>query len=310
MSRSFLTMLWAIVALYAALILLRPLGLIPGSLNAPLGALLPLGFALLHGSKQYRWRDMLAFTAICLVVSNAFENLSILTGFPFGHYHYSPDLGPKLFLVPVLIGTAYLGMGYLSWTLARLILGGKRPRRERTVAVPLIASFIMVSWDLTLDPVASTVGGSWIWRDGGAYFGVPISNFLGWYLTVYVFFQLFALYLGRSPSRPQRNTSRAGQSFLVAGVGDGCRDRSPPGLDPAFPPSGIADRHRSGRRDLERCRNLRCLCPRRQFSAWARSWCWPWSGSAKGAAERRAVGHALPPCVNAAFNAGARPVTA
>jgi uncharacterized membrane protein len=212
-SRSFLTMLWAIVALYAALILLRPLGLIPGSLNAPLGALLPLGFALLHGSKQYRWRDMLAFTAICLVVSNAFENLSILTGFPFGHYHYGPDLGPKLFLVPVLIGIAYLGVGYLSWTLARLILGGKRPRRERTVAVPLIASFIMVSWDLTLDPVASTIGGSWIWRDGGAYFGVPISNFLGWYLTVYVFFQLFALYLGRSPARPQRNTIQALQSL-------------------------------------------------------------------------------------------------
>ncbi|MGH9761719.1 MAG: carotenoid biosynthesis protein, partial [Blastocatellia bacterium] len=38
----------------------------------------------------------------------------------------------------------------------------------------------------------------WIWRDGGAYFGVPVSNFLGWYLTVWVFYQLFALYLRRS----------------------------------------------------------------------------------------------------------------
>jgi uncharacterized membrane protein len=212
-SRSFSTMLWAIVALYTALILLRPLGLIPGSLNAPLGALLPLGFALLHGSNQYRWRDILVFAAICLVVSNAFENLSILTGFPFGHYHYSADLGPKLFLVPVLIGLAYLGMGYLSWTLARLILDGRRPRRERTVAVPVIASFIMVSWDLTFDPLASTLGRSWIWRDGGAYFGVPISNFLGWYLTVYVFFQLFALYLGRNTAGPQRDTIQMLQSL-------------------------------------------------------------------------------------------------
>jgi uncharacterized membrane protein len=213
MNRSFSMMLWAIVALYAALILLRPLGVIPGSLNAPLNALLPMGFALLHGSKQYRLRDMLVFTAICLVVSNAFENLSILTGFPFGHYHYSADLGLKLFLVPVLIGLAYLGMGYLSWTLARVILDGRRPRRGRTVAVPIIASFIMVSWDLTFDPLASTLGRSWIWHDGGAYFGVPISNFLGWYLTVYVFFQLFALYLGRSRARPQPNTIRARQSL-------------------------------------------------------------------------------------------------
>ncbi|HXR16746.1 MAG TPA: carotenoid biosynthesis protein [Terriglobales bacterium] len=49
------------------------------------------------------------------------------------------------------------------------------------------------------DPVWSTILHLWIWRDGGAYFGVPVSNFLGWYLTVYVFYQLFALYLrGRS----------------------------------------------------------------------------------------------------------------
>lgn len=216
MSRSFSMMLWAMAALYAALILLSPFGVIPGSWSAPLNVLLPLAFALLHGSKQYRWRDMLAFWAICLVISNAFENLSILTGFPFGHYHYSAHFQPKLFLVPVLIGLAYLGMGYLTWTLARLILDGRTPRRNRVVAVPVVASFIMVSWDLTLDPVASTIGRSWIWQDGGAYFGVPISNFLGWYLTVYVFFQLFALYLDRRPEPAHRNAIAARQSLWPA----------------------------------------------------------------------------------------------
>jgi uncharacterized membrane protein len=192
---------WTIVVLYVAVILLRPAGLIPANLNAPLSALLPLAFAMIHGNRQYGWRDMLAFAVICLVVSNAFENLSILTGFPFGHYRYSDNLGPKLFLIPWLIGLAYLGMGYLSWTVARLILDGARPAAERTFALPALASFVMVSWDLTLDPVASTIGRSWIWRDGGAYFGVPVSNFLGWYLTVFVFFQLFALYQSRRPAR-------------------------------------------------------------------------------------------------------------
>jgi putative membrane protein len=33
----------------------------------------------------------------------------------------------------------------------------------------------------------------WIWEQGGGYFGVPITNYLGWFLTVYVFLQLFAL---------------------------------------------------------------------------------------------------------------------
>jgi uncharacterized membrane protein len=200
LNKSLSPILWTIVALYAAVILLRPVGLIPGGLDAPLSALLPMAFALLHGSKQYSWRDMLVFSVICLVVSNALENLSILTGFPFGHYHYSDALGLKLFLVPLLIGPAYLGMGYLSWTLARLILGGPRPRDGAVFALPVVASFVMVSWDLTFDPAASTIGRSWIWHDGGAYFGVPVSNFLGWWLTVYIFFQLFALYESRRPT--------------------------------------------------------------------------------------------------------------
>jgi uncharacterized membrane protein len=201
-SRSLTMVLWTIVALYAALIVLGPIhGLVPGSLNAPLGALLPMAFALIHGTRQWGWRGLLVFALICLGVSNAFENLSILTGFPFGHYHYSDKLGLKLFLVPLLIGPAYLGMGYLSWTLARLILGAARSGAERTFALPAVASFVMVAWDLTFDPAASTIGGSWVWHDGGAYFGVPVSNFLGWYLTVFVFFQLFALYRSLSPVR-------------------------------------------------------------------------------------------------------------
>jgi putative membrane protein len=61
-------------------------------------------------------------------------------------------------------------------------------------ATPALASFIMVSWDLTIDPMMSTIAGNWVWHNGGSYFGVPLSNFLGWYLTVYVFFQCFALY--------------------------------------------------------------------------------------------------------------------
>jgi uncharacterized membrane protein len=156
-------------------------------------------FGLLHGASTYGWRGILCFLVVCLGVSNAFENLSIVTGFPFGWYHYSDAIGPKLFLVPLLIGPAYFGMGYLSWTLARAILGDTDTRLAGLLwfATPVIASFIMVSWDLTIDPMMSTINGSWVWHNGGSYFGVPVSNFLGWYLTVYVFFQYFALYARR-----------------------------------------------------------------------------------------------------------------
>jgi len=71
---------------------------------------------------------------------------------------------------------------------------------SRVYTVPVIASFVMVAWDLSMDPVWSTIMHGWIWLQGGAYFGVPVSNFLGWYLTVYVIYQLFALYLRERPT--------------------------------------------------------------------------------------------------------------
>jgi putative membrane protein len=68
-----------------------------------------------------------------------------------------------------------------------------------TFAVPFIASFLMVMWDLTFDPRASTIQHMWIWEQGGGYFGVPLTNYLGWFFTVYVFLQLFALFIKLRP---------------------------------------------------------------------------------------------------------------
>ena len=193
------TVPWTIVAAFTIVTLVWRLvpGALPPLIAITLITLLPFVFVFVHGSVNYRFRDMLVFAAVTLAVSNIFENMSILTGFPFGHYYYTDGLGPKLFLVPILIGPAYLGTGYLSWTLARMILGATERRLpgHSIFTVPLLASFVMVSWDLSFDPIASTINHNWIWQQGGNYFGVPFSNFMGWFLTVFVFFQLFALYL-------------------------------------------------------------------------------------------------------------------
>ena len=190
---------WTLVAVFTVVTLVWRLvpGVLPPLVSIALITLLPFVFVFVHGSVNYRFRDILVFAAITLVVSNIFENMSILTGFPFGHYYYTDGLGPKLFLVPILIGLAYLGTGYLAWTLARVILGATEQRLPGyfIFTVPVLASFLMVAWDLSFDPIASTLRHLWIWQQGGGYFGVPFSNFMGWFLTVFVFFQLFALYL-------------------------------------------------------------------------------------------------------------------
>jgi uncharacterized membrane protein len=119
------TLVWLIIAIYAVATLLP--SFFPGalSMSAQLGfvVFLPLAFAIIHGALRYGIAGIAAFVILCFVVSNVFENLGVLTGFPFGHYFYPDVMGPKLFVVPLLIGPAYFGAGYTSWVLASILLG-------------------------------------------------------------------------------------------------------------------------------------------------------------------------------------------
>ena len=83
------------------------------------------------------------------------ENIGVATGFPFGPYHYTDVLGPKLGYVPLMIGPAYLGVGYLSWVLATVLAGDVKRGADafQTFVTPLIGAFIMVLWDLSMDPI-------------------------------------------------------------------------------------------------------------------------------------------------------------
>src|SRR5229473_6215366 len=105
-----LYILWALIVVYAVAEVV--ISVVPQSIPPAFLVLTLVAFALIHGALRYRWSGILIFVVICLVVSNILENTSILTGFPFGHYHYTDALGPKLFLVPVLIGPAYFANGY------------------------------------------------------------------------------------------------------------------------------------------------------------------------------------------------------
>jgi carotenoid biosynthesis protein len=120
--------LWAICLLFALYTIGS--GLFPGAVPGGIDGMSLTGFlvvfALVHGAERYGWSGILVFVVICLLVSNASENLSILTGVPFGRYYYTDVLGPKLFLVPALIGGAYAGAGYLCWIVAHVLSGNVR----------------------------------------------------------------------------------------------------------------------------------------------------------------------------------------
>ena len=161
-------------------------------------AAIGIGAALIHAVLFYGWRDAPALFAICVVITFAMENLGSLTGFPFGRYHFEVGADwPHVGVIPVIVGPLWFGMGYFSWILAGTLLGAAAhpSGRFELLAWPVVAALVMTQWDVVMDPPLSTISKAWIWHDGGAHFGVPLSNYAGWLLTSWLFYQAFAFYL-------------------------------------------------------------------------------------------------------------------
>ncbi len=142
-----------------------------------------LAFTVLHGVHSWGWRRAFGFMVWAGVVTWAFEALGVHTGWPFGAYVYSsPNLRPRLLEVPVYIPLVWAAVAYPAWHLAHRAF----PRGRRWWKA-LVAAWALACWDLLADPLLVHAG-QWTWKQPGAYFGIPVQNYLGWLLTGWVVF--------------------------------------------------------------------------------------------------------------------------
>ncbi|WKU07577.1 carotenoid biosynthesis protein [Micromonospora sp. HUAS LYJ1] len=151
-----------------------------------LGYLLAVGHALLTRGP----RTAAALVAVATGGGFAIEALGVATGFPFGSYDYSGELGPKLAGVPLIIPLAWTWMAWPAWLAAvRLTTPAGRtpgvPTAAGHVGRVALATVGLAGWDLFLDP-QMVAEGYWVWRDATPALpglpGIPVSNYLGWLL--------------------------------------------------------------------------------------------------------------------------------
>jgi putative membrane protein len=140
------------------------------------------------------WRKALLLLALSTGISLTMESVGVATGLVYGPYHYTDRLGPLfLGLVPYLIPVAWFLMMYPSLVIARTVFG-KSTRAGKILLTAAFGGVVMTSWDLVMDP-SMVLGGHWIW-DGPlssrVYFGIPLQNYWGWWLTTFL---VFASYL-------------------------------------------------------------------------------------------------------------------
>jgi uncharacterized membrane protein/1-acyl-sn-glycerol-3-phosphate acyltransferase len=163
-----------------------------GSLHILFGAATMLLFGVLFIGT----RKTLIFFVAATTISLSMELLGTSTGFPFGAYSYTSFLGIKVAgLVPYSIPLSWFYMGFTSYILASLIVANFVQRHSTAWSLVLGAYFLTV-WDLVLDPAMASQQlpiHFWIWHQTGPYFGMPISNLVGWSLTGLIYMSLSRL---------------------------------------------------------------------------------------------------------------------
>ena len=134
--------------------------------------------------------------------SGSIEAIGATTGFPFGTYDYTGNFGPLVggvvpLAIPlawwVIVGTLFLVVDYALFRLSTILT-------FNAVTLLMLVPIGAVAVDFTLEPVATLVRGYWHWEDGVFYYGVPFSNFVGWFMTAWVASGgLFLLTLRKGP---------------------------------------------------------------------------------------------------------------
>jgi uncharacterized membrane protein len=121
-------------------------------------------------------------------ISLASELLGTTVGLPFGPYRYGDGLGIKWFAhVPVLVPASWFMMALPSFALATRWVTTHRAWHL------VIATVLLVSWDLALDPAMSHLMPYWVWGSEGPYYGMPLLNLVGWYVTGFALMAALAL---------------------------------------------------------------------------------------------------------------------
>jgi len=148
------------------------------------------------------WRRTTKFTLLGYLIAFSSEWLSINTGFPYGWYYYIDKTSVReLWIagVPFFDSLSYVFLAYCSYATAIFIISPLKAWRwnvatletvkiRRSFSALLLGALLQTFLDIIIDPVALQ-GNRWFlgqiygYREQGIHFGVPLSNYAGWFLT-------------------------------------------------------------------------------------------------------------------------------
>ena len=163
-----------------------------GQVYIVLGALA----ALLHSAPRFGWRRAGAVFLVASGVALMSELGGTNLGLPFGPYHYTTMLGYRIAGdVPYAIPISWYYMLYGSIAIcARIMTAGDSSATRWRWA--LVAGAFLTAWDVPMEVQMTNVQPAhWVWDlqqlpgwvpdwlGGPLFYGMPLSNWIGWYVT-------------------------------------------------------------------------------------------------------------------------------
>lgn len=196
---------------------------------------------LLAAIPHIGWKRVTIFTIAGYLVAFSSEFSSINTGFPYGWYYYIDRTSShELWVagVPFFDSISYVFLSYCSYATALFILSPlKRTgfhiipletvRLRRSLAVLLLGALLQTHLDIIIDPVALQ-GDKWFlgriygYREAGYHFGVPLSNYIGWFFVslvmIFILQRLTVTIAGQNRRPPAGVGSFPGSSLVPVGL--------------------------------------------------------------------------------------------
>ena len=189
---------------------MRLLHLLAGSLLLRPYVFVFLAVYLFAAVTRLGWRRAAAFTLLAWVVAYAAEFSSTRTGFPFGFYVYldaTRDRELWLANVPFFDSLSFTFLCYLGHALALFLYSplAVSPRDFQVLDTPEVrasrrvlftGAFFVMLIDVVIDPLTLRgdrwfLGRIYYYPGGGIHFGVPLSNYGGWFLVALVTIGLY-----------------------------------------------------------------------------------------------------------------------
>jgi uncharacterized membrane protein len=154
---------------------------------------------LVHSYASLGIKAATKYLVVSSVVGYLFEFLFINTGW-LGRYVYTADLSPFLGPIPLFIPFLWASLSYFCMVAADSYA---------------VSALLMVLLDVSFDPRFSVT--LWRWVPPGQYFGVPVANFVGWFVTAAAIYVVFYL----TTRRKAQSTGRAIAFYFLIGLFNG-----------------------------------------------------------------------------------------